>query len=214
MNDILRGWHQWFLGDMLRAIAIAIVRVRRRIQRRCAIIPAHFWFQTRWQRNFPDRRFGDARRRRADAAKRRIGNWRSGFARRLRIFPRHGRCRRGLRFRIWQGNNRRHRGWLLDWFRFVLRVLRISRRRNRAREVIGKTVRFARNEGHGLQWELNLLAILVFRVNSNIAAEMSLPMVEATLANAARSLSTRHHPSRHGLLLRGNRSARSAGAAR
>src|SRR5205085_12588204 len=143
-----------------------------------------------------DRRFGDARRRGAGAAKRRIGNWRSGFARRLRI---------------WQGNNRRHRGWLLDWFRLGLDVLRISRRRNRAREVIGKTVRFARNEGHGLQWELNLLAILVFRVNSNIAAEMSLPMVEATLANAGRSLTTRHHPSRHGLLLRGDRSARSAG---
>src|SRR6266480_3940004 len=64
------------------------------------------------------------------------------------------------------------------------------------------------------RWETNLLAIPIFHVNPNLrAAHMRLPRFEATLPRDHGYHTPRDHSSRHGLLLRGDRSARPAGFA-
>jgi hypothetical protein len=47
--------------------------------------------------------------------------------------------------------------------------------------MVGETVRFARNERHGLRVRDKCVAIPIFLVNSNMNADMRLPCFKATL---------------------------------
>jgi hypothetical protein len=71
----------------------------------------------------------------------------------------------------------------LDWRRWGLFVLRFTRRNDRAREMVGETVRFARNERHGLRVRGKCVAIPIFLVNSNMNADMRLPCFKAMLVS-------------------------------
>jgi hypothetical protein len=162
LNYVLRRHRRGRVRDLLRAIICGWSSVHCR----CAHVPADFWFQCGRKRHLPDRRFRDPRRRRAHSPQRWIGrgSWRFA-AHRFGIFPSNYRSRLHLRT-----GERDNRGSFshLDWLRYRLFVLRFARRNNRAREMIGETVRFARDERHGLQVRGKCVAIPVFLVNSNV----------------------------------------------
>ena len=197
LNHILR--RHW---GRVRNLLSAVVGDWSRIHCRCAHVPTDLWFQCRRKRHLPDRDLRDPRRRRTHPAKRWIGRGSRRFAADgFGIFPANHRSRLRLRTRQW--HNRRP--WpCLERYRCRLFLLRFARRHNRAREMIGETVRFARDQRHGLRDADQSLAILNFPVNLNVNACMRLPPFEATLTSDRRDLTARDHSSRHGLLLRGH----------